>query len=136
MEETEQLLGRPFRIEGEVSDGNHIGRKMGVPTANLEPADGKVLPPYGVYAVRVLMNGRVYDAIANLGIKPTVGNDNPVGLEVNLFDTTGDLYGRWLSVSFVSFLRTEQRFDSIESLHAQIEKDIEEAKRRLADGEG
>ena len=133
MDETERLLGRNYRIEGTVSGGNHIGRRMGVPTANLVPDPDKVLPPRGVYAVRVRIDGddAEYGGIGNLGVKPTVGPDNPVGFEVHLFDTEENLYNRTLSVSILTFLREERQFQSMEELNRKIESDIEDAKRRL-----
>lgn len=129
MEDVKRLLMRPYTMEGEVKTGNHIGSGMGVPTANLALEKGRVIPPYGVYAVSVCIDGdENYKGIGNLGVKPTVGNDNPPGLEVHIFDYDGDLYGKKITVGLESFLRAEKKFEDIKKLHAQIEEDIRKAK--------
>ena len=103
-----------------------------MPTANIRPAEGKVLPPHGVYSVRVLAGGKQYDGVGNLGVKPTIPGENPVGIEVWLFDYEGDLYGQNLTVSLMNFQRPEQKFSSVDKLREQIQMDTEEAKRFLA----
>ncbi|MBR6228557.1 MAG: bifunctional riboflavin kinase/FAD synthetase [Eubacterium sp.] len=130
MEDVERLLGRPYRMTGIVTDGNRIGRQMGFPTANMVPASGKVLPPSGVYAVSVHIGEDEYPGIGNLGTKPTVGDDNPLGLEVHIFDYHDDLYDKEIVVDFRKFLREEKRFDSVEELHRQIEEDIRRVKNQ------
>jgi riboflavin kinase/FMN adenylyltransferase len=132
MEDVSRLLGRPYTMEGTVMDGNRIGRRMGVPAANLVPEPGRVLPPKGVYAMWVTVDGQDrYKSIGNLGVKPTVGPDNPIGLEVHLLDYEGDLYGKNIAVEFGIFLRKEKRFDNVESLHHQIDEDIRRAEKWL-----
>jgi len=127
------LLGRPWSVEGRVRRGDARGRVIGFPTANL--AVGRLLlPPLGVYAVRVtarLDGGEArLEGVANLGRRPTFAGEE-VRLEVHLFDFAGDLYGRRLCVDFIDGVRPERRFDGLESLKAQIEADCAEARVRL-----
>ncbi len=128
MQEANDLLQTPYFIRGMVEHGNQIGGRMIVPTANIRPAEGKALPPFGVYAVRVMLEGREYDGVGNLGIKPTIPGENPAGMEVWLFDYEGDLYGRVLTIYLMNFQRPERRFASVEELKEQIRKDTDEAK--------
>lgn len=130
--EANDLLQTPYFIQGVVEPGNRIGRRMMVPTANIRPAEEKVLPPHGVYSVRVLARGRQYDGVGNLGVKPTIPGENPVGIEVWLFDYEGDLYGQTLTVSLMNFQRPERKFSSVDELREQIRLDTDEAKRFLA----
>jgi len=132
IKKAERLLGRRWPVTGEVEEGQKLGRTIGFPTANISLGE-LVEPKYGVYAVTVLMsNDDEYHAVANFGRKPTVGSDAPL-LEVHLFDFDGDLYGRSIEVSFVDFIRPEQKFDGIEALQKQIAADAETAKKILAD---
>lgn len=143
-----RMLGRPYMMTGTVVAGNHIGSRIGSPTANLTPGSGKVMPPYGVYAVRVSIDdqgdagrGRtsgtdrvagVYDGVANFGVKPTIGDDNPLGLEINIFDFDGDIYSEKISVYFYDFIRPERQFETVDELEKQIRTDRERAKDILA----
>ncbi|MGE3690793.1 MAG: bifunctional riboflavin kinase/FAD synthetase [Novosphingobium sp.] len=125
-----RLLTRPFAIRGTVQHGDKRGRTIGYPTANL--AMGSYLRPlYGIYAVTGLLpGGRIVHGAANLGIRPTF--DPPVELlEPYFFDFEGDLYGQEIEVGFHHFLRGEAKFDSLEELTAQMEKDCAEARARL-----
>lgn len=129
-----RLLGHWHRIEGEVLHGDKRGRTLGWPTANL--ALGDVLPPrFGVYAVRVdVLDGPhagAHEGVASLGVRPMFGENAP-NLEVFLFGFAGDLYGATLSVALVAFLRPEARFDSVEALVAQMERDAAAARAALA----
>jgi riboflavin kinase/FMN adenylyltransferase len=137
MQHLRELLGRPFSIEGQVVSGNQIGRTIGVPTANLIPEPGKLLPPFGVYAAEIRLEGEIYQGIANIGKKPTIdpkdGDSNPIGVEVHIFDFQEDIYGRWAVVNFYDYLRPEHRFDSILDLQVQIKKDIVDSKRFFAE---
>ena len=121
-----QLMGRPFSVGGIVVEGHQRGRTIDFPTANIEYPEEKVQPPYGVVAVRVLVDGESHFGIANFGLRPTVEESQvrPL-LEVHLFDYQGDLYGRRLKVDFLAFVRREQKFDSFETLKAQIQTDVE-----------
>jgi riboflavin kinase / FMN adenylyltransferase len=127
-----ELLGRPHRLKGRVWRGAERGAKLGFPTANLFPRGG-MLPPDGVYAVRVGIGGEpvLRPGVANLGCNPTFGLLRR-RLEVHLFDFDGDLYGKTLSVDFSERLRGEVRFPSVDALVAQIHADAGEARRILA----
>lgn len=126
-----QMLGRPYSICGEVLYGNQLGRSIGFPTANVFTGNAQ-LPPAGVWVVRatVVEDGRTWDGIANLGSRPTVGG-GPQQLEVHLLDFSNDLYGGNLDVQFVKYLRSEERFPSLEALRKQIESDAISARRVL-----
>jgi riboflavin kinase/FMN adenylyltransferase len=127
-----RILGRPYAIDGRVRRGDARGRTIGFPTANI--ALGPYLPPaFGVYAVRVegAEPGRALPGVANLGVRPTVGGDPAPRLEVHLFDFTGDLYGKRLTVSLVDFLRPERKFDGLDALKAQIAADAAKARTLL-----
>jgi len=119
----EKALGRPYAVLGKVVPGQKMGQKLGFPTANIDAA-GLQLPPDGVYAVRVRIGDKVFNGIANLGIRPTVSHDSKRVLEVHLFEFDGDLYGMDVEVEFLRFVRGERKFDSVDELRAQIERDI------------
>jgi riboflavin kinase / FMN adenylyltransferase len=129
--EAARLLTRPFAIEGVVEHGDKRGRTIGYPTANI--ALGPYLRPrFGIYAVRGrLDDGRVLEGAANLGIRPTFEPPREL-LEPYFFEFDEDLYGRTVEVELIDFLRPEARFDSLETLKAQMAKDCDEARRRLA----
>ena len=123
----EQLLGRPFSIFGKVAHGAKLGRTIGFPTANI-PLKRCVDPINGVYVVEVLGLGKqVIAGVANIGKRPTVGGER-TQLEVNLFDFTGDLYGKQLEVVLKKRLRGEAKFASFDALRQQIEQDVIAAK--------
>ena len=126
------LLEAPYFIKGRVEEGNKIGRTLSVPTANIRPSAEKELPPFGVYAVRVLAFGRLYDGVCNLGVKPTVSGVSPVGAEVWLFSYSGDLYGQEIVICLYAYQRPERKFENMEKLKEQIQLDTEQAKRILA----
>jgi riboflavin kinase/FMN adenylyltransferase len=131
IKEAEALLGQPYHIEGMVRHGDKRGGTIGFPTANISL--NKSFPPlYGVYAVRVKIDGegKIYNAIANLGTKPTFGVNEPI-LETHLFNTSQDLYGKRLCVEFVEFIREEKKFPSIDELKKQIIMDCDTAKTLL-----
>ena len=129
-DEAARLLGHWWRVEGHVAQGEKRGRELGYPTANLK-LEHVLHPAFGIYAVRAhLPDGRALDGAASFGIRPTFALESPL-LEVHLFEFSGDLYGALLAVEFVAYLRPEQKFDSVDSLKAQIAKDCEEAKRIL-----
>ena len=126
MELAEKLLGKPYTIEGIVEHGNHIGHKMGMPTANLIPSQDKLLPPCGVYFSGIRVNGNYYRGISNIGYKPTVKeSEKHLGIETYLYDFDADVYGKEIVVELYTFRRPEQKFDSLESLQKQVMADIE-----------
>lgn len=126
MEEARGMLGKPYSVGGTVEHGKKLGRTLGMPTANLLPEEKKLLPPNGVYHTKVRIDGvnGSYRAISNVGCKPTVSDENRVGIETYLYDFADDLYGSRIDVDFLSFRRPEQKFDSVEALKTQIAADI------------
>lgn len=130
-----EALGHWWIIDGHVLGGDKRGRTIGFPTANLDLGE-YLKPAFGVYAVRVEVadgpQAGVYDAVANIGCRPTFAKDN-VTLEAHLFDFTGDLYDRIISVEVVDFIRPERKFDGLEALKAQIAADCGAARTILAD---
>lgn len=123
-----QMLGRPYSIAGTVVPGDQLGRKLGVPTANL-PLTGLVLPPLGVYTVLADIPGGTYPGLANLGRRPTVtAAPAEPRLEVHLLDFAGDLYGQEIEVTLAQFLRPERRFAGLDELQQQIREDEAQAR--------
>ena len=121
-----ELLGTPYSFHGTVVHGNHIGGPLlGFPTANILPPPEKHLPMFGVYVSRTKVDGKLYGGVSNVGKKPTVGGDSPVGVETFLFDLDEDLYGKWIEVQLLDFIRPEMKFESLEKLKEQIERDKE-----------
>ncbi len=126
----EKLLGRKYEIVGEVVKGrDRGGRLLGFPTANIKMED-KLCPQTGVYAVEVVVDGRVYEGAANIGYNPTFG-DKTLSLETHLFDFSGDLYGKEITVRLIERLRQEKKFSGPQELAEQIARDIERAKEIL-----
>lgn len=119
-----EFLGYYFFITGEVVEGNKLGRELGFPTANLKVNDPyKLIPSRGVYAVKVLVDEKSYQGMLNIGIKPSVEGNNEQTIEVNLFNFSGDLYGKSLRVEFRQKMRDEIKFSSLEELKAQLNRD-------------
>ncbi len=126
-----RLLTRPFAVAGVVQHGDKVGRTIGYPTANLDMG-GYLRPAYGIYAVRGrLADGRVLDGAANLGVRPQFEPPKEL-LEPYFFDFAGDLYGQALEVELIEFLRPEARFDGLEALVAQMDRDCARARGVLA----
>lgn len=125
VEEAGILLGQPYRISGHVTHGDKRGRQLGFPTANL-PIAHYFLPRHGVYKVSVQVGWENYRGVANIGIRPTFGGKKPQA-EIHLFDFSGDIYGKTISVALDSFLRDEQTFSSIDALKKQIAEDCRQA---------
>lgn len=128
MEDVTRMLGTPYSVSGHVEHGKRLGRTIGMPTANLIPEKDKLLPPYGVYYSRVVMDGHLYRGISNVGCKPTVNKENAVGVETYLYDFSGNMYGRDITVELLGFRRPEMKFDSVEQLREQMEKDVTAGK--------
>ena len=133
VESAAAALGRPYRVSGPVVHGDGRGRTIDIPTANLDHPADKVLPANGVYACRAQVGGESYQAVVNIGIRPTFTPDREtVNIEAHLLDVRRDLYGQQLSLDFIARLRGEQKFASVEALIAQIRADIERARQILA----
>lgn len=129
MEEATQLLGVPYTMEGVVQHGKALGHKLGMPTVNLIPSPGKLLPPCGVYYSQVCYHDKIYSAISNIGYKPTVSDEKVLGVETYLYDFAQQIYGERIEVSFLSFKRPEMCFQNLDELKAQMQKDILEGKK-------
>lgn len=130
VEKAWELLGEPYAIHGEVVHGRNMGgRIFGFPTANILPPPGKRLPLFGVYVSRVMVDGVCYRGVTNIGRKPTVEGDNPVGAETYIFGLNRDIYGRVIEVQLLSFVRREKTFGSLEELKGQIQRDKGQAEQ-------
>jgi riboflavin kinase / FMN adenylyltransferase len=124
VEAARRCLGAPFMLEGPVIEGDRRGRELGFPTANVVPDDRLVIPGHGVFAA--FANG--HPAAVNVGVRPTFETGRGVLIEAYLIDHDEDLYGQNLRIAFVSRLRGERRFPTVEELIAQMHRDVEEAK--------
>ena len=117
-----KLLGRPYYLEGTVIGGDHRGRALGFPTANLL-IENELYPRYGVYATRVWLRGRPHPAVTNVGLRPTFAGGRAPLIETHIPGFSGNLYGHAMSLEFLKFLRPEQKFSGPEALMKQIAKD-------------
>lgn len=127
-----QLLGKPYTITGHVVYGQQLGRQLGVPTANVQLRRYRS-PLNGVFAVEAhLADGRLVQGVANVGVRPTVGGETKPILEVHLFDFDEHIYGQIIEVEFKTKLREETKFESLELLKAQLQRDIEDARAFFA----
>ena len=124
-----RLLGRAYTLPGTIAHGAGRGRTLGFPTANLVPTRPVLVAP-GVYACTAELVGRKERAVVNVGVRPTFG-ETTLAVEAYLLDFAGDIYGQTMTLTFVSRIREERRFPSVEALRGQIEADAEEARRRL-----
>jgi riboflavin kinase/FMN adenylyltransferase len=125
-----RLLGRRWIVEGEVVHGDARGRDLGYPTANIRLAPETRLK-HGIYAVRALVDGRIVDGAASYGRRPQFDNGAPL-FETYLLDFSDDLYGKRVRIELVAFLRPEEKFESVEALIAQMDRDVENARTALA----
>lgn len=124
IEKANELLGEPYAIHGTVVHGNHIGGSvLGFPTANILPPPQKHLPPFGVYVSRVRVDGCFYRGVSNIGKKPTLAGESPVGVETFLVGFYKDLYGKKIEIQLLHFVRPEKKFESLDALKEQIERD-------------
>jgi len=130
-----EALGYRYFIQGEVVSGSQMGRKIGFPTANVAVNDSrKLIPRNGVYAVDVKVEGKVWKGMANIGIRPTIESQvHEQTLEVNIFDFSGDIYGKPITVFFKDRIRNEIKFDSVNNLVKQLDEDKKQIKARFAD---
>lgn len=127
-----RFLGVPYQFSGEVIKGNQLGRTIGFPTANVSvKEETKLIPAHGVYAVRIEINSNWYKGVMNIGTKPTVQDALKTTIEVFIFDFSTDIYGEEIRVLVYDFIRSEQRFSSIEELKLQLKKDEKTARNLL-----
>lgn len=122
------LLGRNYSISGTVIHGKKLGRAIGIPTINMQIDKGYAVLKNGIYISKVRINGTLFEAVSNIGIRPSVKDNDLINCETHIIGFDGDLYGENLSVEFLEFIRDEKRFDSIIELKNQIIKDINTAK--------
>jgi len=123
-----ELLGRAFSFSGEIIHGNHLGHTVGMPTINIKPDESKLLPPFGVYASDTELDGVTYRGITNIGVKPTISDNNTVGVETWLFGLNKDVYGHVAKVKLLDFIRPEMKFASLEEVKMQVNIDAKRAK--------
>ena len=125
-----KYLGYNYFLEGTVVGGYQVGRKIGFPTANLRVDFlNKLIPSVGVYAVLVHVAGKQWKGILNIGHRPTINNGTDISIEVHILDFEGDIYHQKMRIEFIQFLRPEMKFNSVDELVLQIQKDKEEAIR-------
>lgn len=124
-----KLLGYTYGMTGIVEHGRKLGRTLGFPTFNVTPEDSKLMPPKGVYLNRVFVEGKWYNGIANIGVKPTVTAENKLLIESYLFDYSGDAYGLEVKIELLVFVRPEQRFANVEEMKGRIGEDIAFARK-------
>lgn len=122
------VLGYNYFIRGEVLHGKELGTGIGFPTANINPSVMKLLPEKGVYKTRVFLDGKYYQAVSNLGVRPTVENGGRINLETHIIGYTGNLYGMEIKVEFLVYIRAEKRFESLDELKKQLQDDISTCK--------
>lgn len=121
MEEANRFLGHPHILSGQVISGRHLGRTIGVPTANLALPEQVLCPRKGVYASMASIRGQRYPAVTNIGSRPTVGGSH-ITVEPWILGFSGDLYGQELTLEFHAFLRPEKKFDSLTALQGEIQE--------------
>ena len=129
IEEANRLLGHAHTLSDVIHSGFHLGARLGSPTINMAFPTGVIVPRHGVYAARVwLDDGTSYQAVTNIGVRPTVSEGERVSVESHLLDFSGNLYGRHARVEFLHFLRPEKKFESVEELAEQIRNDTENTR--------
>ncbi len=124
-----QLLGYVYSINFEVTSGNKIGRKIGIPTLNQPYPKDFQLPKFGAYASYIKYNGNIYPSLTNIGVKPTVGSEYPLAETWVPDCDLANLYGKKINVSLIEFIREERKFDSLESLKEEVMKNSKYAKK-------
>ena len=128
MDEAGALLGHHFFIDGKVVRGAGRGRELGVPTANLETLN-ELVPPHGVYATTLTIDGLVHPSVTNIGLRPTFDDTTRTVIEAHALGLDRDLYDQTLRLGFVQRLRDERRFADVDALRAQIDADVRRARR-------
>lgn len=129
-----KYMGHPYTIVGTVIKGEQIGRSIGFPTANIKVKNSnKLIPKEGVYAVRVLFLNQIYTGMLNIGYRPTLGQDNLLSIEVNIFNFDENIYGQELKLEVIQLVRNETKFTSVNNLKLQLEQDLKSCKKILKD---
>jgi len=132
MENVFKLLGRHYSITGEVLDGKRIGRRIGFPTANLQPEDYLIMPHSGVYITKTLYDGEFYNSLTNIGLNPTFGDVERISAETHILNFDRDIYRSSIEVFFLAKLRNEKKFKNAQELASQIQHDVQSAKEYFA----
>lgn len=128
MEKAGELLGEPYFVSGTVEQGKKLGRRLGMPTANLYPGQDKLLPPKGVYFSKVNVKGVKYYGVTNIGSRPTVEDGNRISVETFLFDFGEKIYGEFIRIELLHYRRPERRFENVEELKTAVYENIREAE--------
>lgn len=127
VEAAARLMGRPYSYSGQVVPHRKIGTQLGFPTANVLPGE-KVLPAYGVYASRVVMEDhKILPAVSNIGVRPSVEGEHEVTIEAHILQECGNIYGQRIKVELIQHIRPEKAFGSLEELRGQIGRDCHRA---------
>lgn len=124
LKKANELLGRPYTIEGKVVIGKKRGKKMGFPTANLKLTDNYLIPKPGVYETRTIINNRKLQSVTNIGVNPTFNDVNKLSIESHILNFHGDIYDHELFIEFHNYIREDKKFNTKEELVEQIQKDI------------
>jgi riboflavin kinase / FMN adenylyltransferase len=136
MRAVRKLLGRNYQIRGEVKRGKQRGgRVIGFPTANLHISEEDLCPKHGVYVTQVVYNGKCYGGVLNIGYNPTFGGEQHISAETHIFDFNEDIYGKPIKINLLRHLRGERKFSGVKELSEQIARDIERARKILADAQ-
>ncbi len=133
VQQVADLLGRPYRISGEVIQGDHRGHSLGFPTANLNVWTERAIPKAGVYICQSVVAGKTYATVTNIGVRPTFDESqrNSPSVEAHLLDFDQDIYGQTIDLDFIDRLRDEQHFPTPQALIAQVQQDIAQARKIL-----
>ena len=126
-----RFMGHPYTLTGTVVHGQKLGRRLGIPTANLRLPEGLGIPRFGVYACCVLIDGIRYPAVTNIGTRPTVEGQG-ITVEPWILDYSGDLYDREITIEFYKFLRPEQKFPSLEALQTEIRRNAVQTRELVS----
>lgn len=122
VEDIYKYLGRNYKLSGEVIHSKKLGRTIGFPTANISINENMIIPKVGIYATKVYVNGKIYYGATNIGYNPTVNGDN-LSIETNILNFDEDIYGKVITIEFLERIRDEKKFNGIEELKSQLQKD-------------
>lgn len=131
VDEVDEILARPFHMEGLVIKGEGRGKKIGFPTANIQVSPDLIVPAKGVYVTRTIYNGMTFNSVTNIGNNPTFKDTHQLHIETNLFDFDSDIYGEMLDIQFLKKVRDERKFPTVNDLVSQIKADVDFAKKYL-----
>lgn len=129
IEKASKLLGRNYSIKGNIKEGRRLGSQLGFPTANIYPENNMALPKFGVYITKTLIDNKYYESITNVGRAPTFGQQENISVETHIFNFDKDIYNKEIEVVFLSQIREEKKFNNVENLIEQVNKDREQVKR-------